>query len=203
MTNPTILYILDSGSSENMASSALLERLYPNYKALLTPYKGPSVLSCTKSPLVILGVLHSVLTIGPYSRDDHFQIYKCQFEEFLLGLRTIREQEFIATGYNLLIPTNRLYPLNDDKRHCNRSGPDTEHLFDMQLCTDVMIALYSAEMVQHMLSPGQALPNHLKGHLGLPLGTQGQSAALAVVHSEDYQQCTPSQIADQDMATLY
>ena len=91
--NPQLLYVWDTGSSENMVTSRLLESVYPHFKSLLTPYTGPDVLSCTKAPLQIMGLLHTDITIGPYCFHDYFLVYQCKYAECLIGLRTKKEHD--------------------------------------------------------------------------------------------------------------
>ena len=70
--SPELLFILDTGSSENMMTTKCLKNICPNYEALLVKYTGPSVLSCTKDTLDIRGVLHTQVCIGEYRFEDIF-----------------------------------------------------------------------------------------------------------------------------------
>ena len=193
--NPQLLYVWDTGSSENMVTSRLLESVYPHFKSLLTPYTGPDVLSCTKAPLQIMGLLHTDITIGPYCFHDYFLVYQCKYAECLIGLRTKKEHDMISTGHALLLPRSRLgKPLQGgDLTRCRRLGPPEDPLYDMEPVEVVLIPPFTAVLVQLQVSPDQV-------QVGQTLLSPPD---LAVVHTEDFQDCTPYQVDTMQMAVWY
>ena len=183
---PNILYVCDSGSSENMITSQLLNTIYPNFNSLLAKCESPLVYSCTKTPLNILGILNTHVTIGGHGFQDHFLVYECPHPECLLGLRTLQEQQMVITSRALLLHKSKYF---GDVQNCRRLGPLNAPIFDVEVVTPTLIPPYTAVIIRVKISSGQVTPK-----MGDVL-----KKGFVVVHSEEFQASTPQQISKMDI----
>ena len=187
---PNILYVCDSGSSDNMITSQLLQTLYPDFLSLLSKYTGPQIYSCTKTPLCVLGTLNTFIKIGDYGFSDRFLVYECPHPECLLGLRTLQEQNLVITHKALLLNKNRP---GGEGLNCGRLGPLNSPIFDVEPVVSTLIPPYTAVMLQIRISPDQVRP-------GL---TKILDTGFAVIHSEEMEASTPEDIGKNNMSIWY